>query len=112
MYLSMKRIIYPEATGMVGHGDGHVNFYVREILVTERFYHDIVHRQKDRRKAHMVAEECIRVAKEMIRKRPAVASTCDHTVVRHAIWKVVRDWELGDFDYKPPKAGKKDEWLV
>ena len=109
----MKRVIYPEKEMCRGrNSDGHVEYYVRNILVTERFYHDIIHNQMDRRKAHMVAEECIRVAKSMIRQRPAVASTCDHTVVRHAIWKVAKEWDLGDFDYKPPKAGKKDEWLT
>ena len=107
----MKRVIYPNKGTGACSSDGHIEFYVREILVTERFYHDIIHKQMDRRRAHMVAEECIRVAKEMIRQRPAVASTCDHTVVRHAIWKVARELDLGDFDYKPPKAGKKDEWL-
>ena len=110
-FLSMRKVIYPRDSEGGSPGDSHVDFYVREILVTERFYIDILHSQMDRRKAHAVTMECIRVAKGMIRLRPAMASTCDHTVVRHAIWKVARDWGLGDFDYKPPKPGKRDEWL-
>ena len=110
-FLSMRKIIYPADCEGGAPSDGHVEFYVREILVTEKFYFDILHNQMDRKKAHAVTNECIRVAKRLIRSRPAIASTCDHTVVRHAIWKVAKDWNLGDFNYKPPKPGKKEEWL-
>jgi len=111
MYLSMKQTLYPNIEGDTSTVEDRVDFYVREILSTEPLYGEIVYEQQDRKKAVKLINVCKKTALEMIAKRPATVSTCDHTIVRHAIHKVVVHNKLGDFAYKPAKPGKNEAWL-
>lgn len=111
MYMTMKKTLYPDIEGTKSTVGDRVDFYVREILSTEPFYENIVYELKDRKKAVKVIHCCKETALWMIAKRPPTVSTCDHTIVRHAIQKVVEGNKLGDFQYKPAKPGKNEAWL-
>ena len=113
LYIAMRDAIYPAAqnNAYMSTQDAHLEFYVREILVSERFYINILHVDMDRKKAQKVLNLCTGCAKSLMKKKPETASTYDYTVVRHAIAHVC-DQEGFTFDYRPAKPSKKDAWLL
>lgn len=89
----------------------HISFYVREILISERFYIEILHVDMDRRKAQTIMNLCIKRAFHLKKKKPESSSTYDYTIVRHAIAQICEENGYV-FTYKPLKPSKKDMWLL
>lgn len=110
----MKRAICPRsgtaASAPAGDDEACLEFYIREILVTETFYMDILHKDMDRVKALNVVRQCTAAARAIVANKPPTTSVCNHTIVRHAIARVC-DENGYEFNYKPIKPGKKDAWL-
>ena len=114
LYLRIKRAICPKSgmpsTSLDTNDDACLEFYVREILVTESFYMDLLHKHMDRVKALHVVRACTQAARAIVAKKPKTTSVCNHTIVRHAIAKVCAENGY-EFNYKPIKPGKKEAWL-